>query len=160
MRLRRVDAALVLLAVASVVPAAIEWRAAAAAPSSFALPQSAAPLPSAPEETPLLSLAQEVTSRNPFRLSNRPSLVRHGEQPIAHAVAPLAYRPTLSLKAIVGGPPWTALIAGIPGVVGIAMVSRGDRVDLLEIRSITRDTVVLRGTDTTWVLTIDQGRPD
>src|SRR5262245_21559344 len=61
-----------------------------------------------------------TTSNDPFRLSNRPPIVRFDPDEEAtgesnRPVQPPPLRPTFSLKAIVGGPPWQAVIDGIPG---------------------------------------------
>jgi hypothetical protein len=66
-------------------------------------------------------------------------------------------KPRLVLRGILGGPPWDALIEGIPGREGSAVVRTGDKLAGLLIRSVRRDTVVVRGADTTWKLTM--GRP-
>jgi hypothetical protein len=61
--------------------------------------------------------------------------------------------PPLSLRAIVGGPPWQAVLAGVPGEPE-TMVAIGSDVRGLRVQSITRDEVVLRGGDSTWTLTM------
>ena len=58
----------------------------------------------------------------------------------------------MTLKAIAGGPPWQALIEGIPGETHAVLVQTGTAFDHLSIRAITRDGVIVRGRDTTWVL--------
>ena len=58
----------------------------------------------------------------------------------------------MTLKAIAGGPPWQALIEGIPGQSQAVLVQSGTVLDHLSIRAITRDGVIVRGPDTTWVL--------
>jgi hypothetical protein len=62
-------------------------------------------------------------------------------------------RPSMVLRAIAGGPPWQALIEGLGPPSGATLVRPGMVVDRVAVRSISRDTVVLRGLDTTWVLT-------
>lgn len=159
--INRADALLIALAVACLSLAAYRWDREAPLARGLPINRQVAPdvpRPEAPHDA--LQLAGEVAGRNPFRLSNRPALVRHGEEPVPAAVGGPPYRPPLALRAIVGGPPWTALLAGVPGHTGTVMISRGDRIDSLEIRDITRDSVVLRGPDTTWVLTVNRGRPE
>jgi hypothetical protein len=56
------------------------------------------------------------------------------------------------LKAIIGGPPWQAVIDGIPGQPPGTIAGTGARFDKLVVRSVTRDTVVVQGPDTTWSL--------
>jgi hypothetical protein len=89
--------------------------------------------------------------RNPFRLTRRPD-----ERPTERAaveVGPL-YRPSLRLAAVMGGPPWKALLAGVPRAHGLVVVAPGDVVDSLTVLRISRDTVHLRGPDTTWTLVL------
>lgn len=69
------------------------------------------------------------------------------------ATRPAAPRPRLALRAI-AGPPWRAVIAGLPGQVPETIARAGATFDGIVVRSISRDTVVLRGYDTTWVLTL------
>jgi len=52
------------------------------------------------------------------------------------------------------GPPWQAVLEGIPGKQGSVVVRVGDVFGELRIRSIRRDTVVVQGADTTWKLTV------
>ncbi|MDB4878547.1 MAG: hypothetical protein JWM41_4993 [Gemmatimonadetes bacterium] len=58
----------------------------------------------------------------------------------------------MTLKAIVGGPPWEAIVDGIPGQPPGTVVRSGSTLDKLAVRSVTRDSVVIQGPDTTWVL--------
>ena len=106
-----------------------------------------------------LQEAQDLAVANdPFRLSNSPPDVRY--DPAAdggglgiRATVPVAIRPTLALKAIVGGPPWQAVIDGIPGQPVGTVTRAGIKFDKLLVRSVTRDSVIIQGPDTSWVLT-------
>ena len=106
-----------------------------------------------------LASAEDLTVTNdPFRLSNRAAITRYdpaveGGMSVsgASAMSPLP-RPTLSLKAIAGGPPWRALVDGLPGQLAGAVVSAGDRFERLVVRAVTRDSVIVQSPDTTWVL--------
>ena len=71
---------------------------------------------------------------------------------VLHTVAPI--RPQLMLKAIIGGPPWSAIVEGIPGQPGGIVITAGLTFDRIHIRAITRDTVVVQASDTTWKLTM------
>lgn len=116
-----------------------------------------APVPgdrAVPDPHTLAEFAASVIATDPFRLSNRPARVRLGETPPAPIARGPAYRPSLTLKAIIGGPPWTAHLAGIPGAPGVVALTNGDRRDSLQVLAIGPDSAVLRGPDTTWVLTI------
>jgi hypothetical protein len=94
----------------------------------------------------------QMEGRNPFRLSGSPALVRHDDPPLAAPAVGEPYRPTLVLRGIIGGPPWNAVIAGVPGHSGDVIVGVGERVDSIEVRAITAREVVLVGPDTTWRL--------
>lgn len=93
---------------------------------------------------------------DPFRLSRRPSSVRYSSTPAAAPPSPVATapRPTLVLRGIVGGPPWSAIVEGIPGREGTTLLRPGDSAGTLVVRSVGRDTVVIKGADTTWRLTV------
>ena len=90
---------------------------------------------------------------DPFRLSNTPARVRFLFP--ASGVAPsVPVRPLLVLRAVVGGPPWSAIVDGIPGQSGGTVVTAGQAFDVLRIRRVSRDTVVVQMADTTWSLTM------
>jgi hypothetical protein len=72
-------------------------------------------------------------------------------------VAPTA-RPTLILTGIVGGPPWTAIIDGLPGQTAGTLAREGSTFDKLVVRTVTPASVVVQGPDTTWRLTLPGGR--
>jgi hypothetical protein len=63
-------------------------------------------------------------------------------------------KPALVLRGVLGGPPWTAVVEGIPGQSGTTVVRPGDVLSGLTIRSVQRAVVVVRGMDTTWTLTL------
>jgi len=107
----------------------------------------------------LATLEERIVARDPFRLSNRASAVRYDAfadatvlgapgMPPSSAVP----RPVLELRAIVGGPPWQAIIDGLPGQQPGTTAQPGSRFDKLVVRAVTRDTVIVQGPDTTWVL--------
>jgi hypothetical protein len=99
-----------------------------------------------------------IVSNDPFRLANSPPTVRYNPNnenaglASAVAMAP-SIRPIMTLKAIVGGPPWQAIVDGIPDQPAGTLVRAGMAYDRLIARSVTRDRVVIQGPDTTWVLT-------
>lgn len=103
----------------------------------------------------LANAARFVESHNPFRLDRQPAAVAFGlpKPPLpVVAQAPAAPRPTLVLRGIVGGPPWQALLDGLPGRSGSALVQTGDRIGQFVIGTISREKVVVMGPDTTWTL--------
>jgi hypothetical protein len=127
---------------------------------------AAAPLPSVARlgatgtwasDDSLTSAAEATVANDPFRLANAPSQVRYdpkveeGMQSGAFAPPP-APRPTLVLKAIVGGPPWQAVIDGLPGQPSGTVVREGSIFDKLSIKSVTRTEVIVGGMDTVWTL--------
>src|SRR5262245_8094002 len=79
-----------------------------------------------------LAGAEDLTvSNDPFRLANAPSSVRFDPAAEAIGVASASTmpqpRPVLVLKAIVGGPPWQAVIDGIPGQPPGTFAQQGSR---------------------------------
>lgn len=64
-------------------------------------------------------------------------------------------RPALVLKGVVGTAPlWRAIVDGLPGRSGSALVQQGDTIGDLRVRRLTADTLVIQGADTTWRLTV------
>ncbi|MGH7655107.1 MAG: type II secretion system protein GspM [Gemmatimonadaceae bacterium] len=109
----------------------------------------------------LRAAADTAVDNDPFRLSNSPPDVdavarTNGPRPAAPSRPP---RPMLVLKAITGGPPWQAIVAGIPGQSGDALVAPGTVLGALTVQSITRDAVVVRAPDTTWTLSLKRSPP-
>ena len=101
--------------------------------------------------------AATIVANDPFRLSNKPTSVRF--LAAASGVVPsVEVRPRFALRAIIGGPPWSAIVEGIPGQEGGIVVSAGLAVGAVRIGRITRDTVVVQAPDTTWKLTL-KGSP-
>jgi hypothetical protein len=105
-----------------------------------------------------LADAEEFTVANdPFRLSNIPPTVRYdpandGGSSGLGTPPPPPVRPVLILKAIVGGPPWQAVIDGIPGQPAGTVAHSGSKFEKLTVRAVTRDSVIVQGPDTAWVL--------
>jgi hypothetical protein len=74
-----------------------------------------------------------------------------GIQPLS---PPRPGRPHLVLRGVIGGPPWDAVVEGIPGRDGATVVRVGQTIAGVTVRSIRGDTVFARGLDTTWTLTL------
>jgi hypothetical protein len=136
--------------------AAHRWFA-AMRPSDGATPVVAAVLDGASADPGSLdSAADAIVSNDPFRLANTAASVRYS----ATAPAPVGFpssvgrftAPAMTLRATAGGPPWQALIEGIPGQPRPTLVRAGAVFEKLLIRAITRDSVVIRGADSTWTL--------
>jgi hypothetical protein len=109
-----------------------------------------------PDAKQLRDAADLIVSNDPFRLTNVPALVRYDPKaqsavPTISVAAP-PIRPIMTLKAIVGGPPWQAIVDGLPGQPPGTVVRAGNAFDKLVARAVTRDSVVIQGPDTTWVL--------
>ena len=99
--------------------------------------------------------AERIAASDPFRLVRHPSPVAyHPELEGAPPPPPALPKPALTLAGILGGPPWQAILEGIPGRDGPLVVRAGDRVGELTVRSVRRDTVVIAGLDTVWKLTV------
>ena len=111
------------------------------------------------EADSLSAFSEVVTEHDLFRLSRRPSQVQRG-QSAPETIAPAAItRPTLSLAGIVGGPPWVALLEGVPGRDATVALATGDTVAGLRVRSVDRNVAVIAGTDTVWRLILRRLSP-
>jgi len=153
-----------LLVVGSLGMVAVaRWQ--SAFPNEAHRPISAPPvrLPSDSLINDSLAIAEEsIVSKDPFRVANSPAGVRY--DPTTDAVRPndaaplILVRPSFVLRAIVGGPPWQAVIDGIPGQPSGTIVRAGMTFDKLTVSAITRDNVIIKGPDTTWALSF-HGRP-
>lgn len=104
----------------------------------------------------LESAVEEIADRNLFR-PERASAERHeGAQPtmpMAMAQPPSA-KPRLVLRGVLGGPPWDAIVEGIPGREGSVVLRAGQSLGGITMRAVRRDTAYARGFDTTWTLTL------
>lgn len=111
----------------------------------------------------LAAAARSVAGGNPFRLDRAPAPIGFAQPGMPGMMMPGARppyvpppppRPQLSVTGI-AGPPWQAVLEGVPGQEGAAVVvRRGDVVGGLRIRDVTRTTVVVSAPDTTWRLTV------
>ena len=111
----------------------------------------------APDSLSRLSAA--LVDNDPFRLSNSPPDTRYTPGWVTGAsvppvVKPRPARPSLVLKGIVGGPPWLAIVDGLPGAPSSMVVRIGDRVGGVTVKDIRPEVVTLAGADTTWRLAI------
>ncbi len=115
--------------------------------------QAAAPV--APGDTTgLVAAAAMLRDHDPFRFERKPTKLRFNPwEPAIAAVPPRApQRPALGLMGLVGGPPWNAVIQGIPGREAGVVLSVGDSVSGVRLDRIHGDTVFVSGLDTTWIL--------
>jgi hypothetical protein len=160
MTLPRAEVGLWAAAVVLVSLAGIRGWATASALSSYAsqAPPWESEGPSAvliPRSDALVSASETFVARDPFRLERKPSGVAYSlALEGAPSPAPRPPRPVIVVVGILGGPPWEALLEGVPGRPGSTLVRRGDTLSGLRVRSITKDTVRITDMDTTWVLTV------
>jgi hypothetical protein len=97
-----------------------------------------------------------LASRDMFRLplsdrSKRLAALPPSIQPMGTT------HPTLTIKAIVGGPPWQAIVDGIPGQSQGAIVQAGATFGGIIIASVGRDSVRVRTADSAWTLFYRKG---
>ena len=113
---------------------------------------SAMPQPRDPDS--LLAAIEVIAEGNLFRPDrSRPDSLN--VSPVQGAPAPPAPpKASLKLRGLVGGPPWDALIEGIPGREGAVVARVGQTLGGITISAIRRDTVIAKGMDTTWKLTL------
>jgi hypothetical protein len=160
MRLNPIETSLWVLASTATLAVGLEWT--RALPLPPAEPSSAQP--AALElrffDTEALDSARrDVINGDPFRLARHPANVAFGVEPVTPAVAvvppPRPAKPQLRLRGIIG-PPWEAILDGVPDRGSGVVVRHGDIVAALQIRRITRDSVVVADADTVWVLTMER----
>jgi hypothetical protein len=125
-------------------------------------------VPPEPRRVPgprLAAAGRTVMGGNAFRLERAPAplgfnrpldggMMMPPEPP--PYVPPPPPRPQLAVSGIVG-PPWQALLEGVPGREGAVIIKRGDVLGDLRIRDVTRTTVTVSAPDTTWRLTVRKG---
>jgi len=149
--------ALVAVATAAAVTTVVAWTTAIPAPVvSESRPASVgSAAPARLDTTALGRFATRLRDRDPFRLDRRPTDLRYNPwettPPVAPQRAPM--RPPVSLAGLLGGPPWNALIEGIPGREGGVLLAVGDSSGGIRFVALRGDTVLLAGFDTTWSLT-------
>jgi hypothetical protein len=161
----RIDAALLALALVLMGVGAARWRSGMPQTAWAALnPGSAPSLRAGLGVDSMETLEAAIVDGDIFRIAREPAAVRFqavGRQGVNAGARPSAngpgVRPAFVLRGIMGGPPWQALVDGIPGQAGATIVTAGATFDRLRVRSVLRDTVVIEGPDTTWTLTMRRG---
>ncbi len=162
MTMRRVEIALWMLAIAMTGAAAL--RARQGPLQSYAEPASrgvALDLAGSSADS-VSNVAVRIVARDPFRLQRVPAEVVYRpdmEGVPATPAAPTPPKPMLTLGGITGGPPWEALLDGIPGADHTQLAHAGSTFGDLRVRRVTRDTVVVAGMDTVWILTLRKDWP-
>lgn len=101
----------------------------------------------------LARTADSVIAADLFRFDRHPTHVSFGTPPI---VAPpiVPPRPQVTLDGIIGGPPWRAILNGVPNHDGNVVVAPRDTIGGLRVRTIRHDTVIVQGRDTVWTFTV------
>lgn len=131
------------------------WRSALASPAVQRTQQMVVvPDPALLSADTLRVATAELVARDPFRADRHPSSVAFRTDVQGIAPPPKPPRPALSLAGIIGGPPWEALLDGLPGKEGSTLVRKGDVIDGFKIRSVSRDSVIVQAADTTWRLAV------
>lgn len=149
----RVALLFVAAAIALPVAAAEIWRAASAGAATDATTSNSL-LVAAGERSAFTLHARTELKRNPFRIDGR---MRPPTEPaLALTVPDATPNPVyeLLLKGLVGGPPWTAIVAGLPGASGDRSVRQGERFGELLISEITADWVRVVAGDSSWTLSL------
>jgi hypothetical protein len=147
-----------MLAVAAgVVQAQLGTRRALAAARANLLPTIPAAPPRATADS-LESAVEVIANLNLFR-PERTSAEQHESAQPTTAMGmpqPPSTKPRLVLRGLLGGPPWDAIIEGIPGREGSVVLRAGQSLDGVTVRAVRQDTAWARGFDTTWTLTLSR----
>jgi hypothetical protein len=102
----------------------------------------------------LTQAAADVVEGDLFRPDRTaPTASNAPASPPAPAAAPTP-RPRFVLRGVIGGPPWDAIIDGLPGRPAGTVVRNGESIGGFSITVRSRDTVRVRGDDTVWTLTL------
>lgn len=110
--------------------------------------------PARPAPDTLESAVDEIADRNLFRPERTSAEQTTNPQPMMPMGMPQppSTKPHLVLRGVLGGPPWDAIIEGIPGHEGSVVLSAGQSLGGITVRAVRRDTAYARGFDTTWAL--------
>lgn len=126
-------------------------RAWAAGPAAH-LPLSADPEVTAAVESSSAEYARPeisvIISRNPFRFDRR-AVRPEGTEPASatEAVQSAPYVPAMRVRGLVGGPPWTVILEGVPGAEAGVVMSPGDSIGGVRLVRVSADTVFVAISD-------------
>ena len=151
MRYKVVEAALWVLLATATLWCTRQWRGPelhVAATSRYTM--ASAPSPRLGDSAGASATAKGIAGRNPFRLDRR-AAPPPGTAALAGHPAPVNPSPPLWVSGMVG-PPWKAVLEGVPGREFGVLVKAGDRIGDLRIRSIDGRAVIVSSPDTTWRL--------
>jgi hypothetical protein len=153
---RRIERGLWLVAAAATSVSIVALRAGDTDVSDVTIPVLPTAMLALPRAT-VDSLEQavgDIGKRNLFRPERAMADVRSVPTVVGAPMPAISTRPRLLLRGVLGGPPWDALVEGIPGHEGAVVMRAGQTLAGITIRAIHRDTVFVRGLDTTWTLTL------
>jgi hypothetical protein len=156
----RLEAILVVATLGFITVAVARWRSAVPGDPGSGSSRTVAPGVVSPVDRRALDKsANAAKDLDPFRLSRRPAEVAYlPRSATASAISTTPpFRGPLHLRGIVGGPPWQAIVDGLPGQPPGTVVSAGKTFDKIVVRSISRDTVIIQAPDTIWRLTLTKG---
>jgi hypothetical protein len=154
-------AAPVALWLASIALGAATVRAVATSvrmdPVPIATVAAAPGVPSLPDRALLQEQADSLRQRNPFRIERSPTSQPYGAPETAappQVEVPAQPLPALRVGGIVGGPPWKALIEGIPGRESGLLLAAGEEWNGYRLVWVRGDSVMVITPDTTWILAL------
>lgn len=143
--------ALVVLANCAVVVSRLGSRPAPAARASVA-DAGSDPRPSPRRGRP--------PERSPFRFAYLSPVERNAEStPPPTPDVPRQPPPSLRLRAVAGGPPWNAVVEGLPASATARVVRVGDHIDGIVVRRIGEDGVEVSRGDSTILLLLPGRKP-
>lgn len=124
--------------------------------SATDLPASERPIamPAPADADTLAAAADRVIGDNLFRADRSSVDAAANPIPVTNSIPAPSTKPRLVLRGILGGPPWDALVDGVPGHDGALVIRAGQSIAGLTVRAVRRDTVFIRGFDTTWALAL------
>ena len=105
------------------------------------------------------SVSRMITSAlaaSPFTLGSIATAVEAHPAAAELPSPPARELPPVRLKALVGGPPWRAVLSDVPGAGRDLVVRSGDRFGDLVVAAIDRNAVVLLFGDTTWTVRLER----
>lgn len=111
------------------------------------------------DEDTLTAAAERTVQSDPFRADRHPASVPFSMTPAGSSAPLIPAGPPLriALRGTIGGPPWRAILSGIPGHDGTVLLSPGDSLGGILVRRVTRDSAVVRLKDSTWAVAIASG---
>lgn len=147
----------VVLAALLVLGGARRWRDAVAIVDGASTLAGAVSANTAPTATGnSAAVVESLIERGIFSYAAQPSEPGPAESqaPTPEPPPPPPPRPQLVVTGIVGGPPWMAVVEGLPGRSEAAVVGSGDRVGTLVVRRVTATSVEIVAPDTVWNLAV------